>query len=67
MVYVPVARLRWYLLISVVNTILGFALFIGAFAVDQQIWIAIIALPVGSFFGLLSFWIANALRVARQA
>lgn len=67
MFQVRVDHLKRHLIIGVINTILAFALFFVDLAWDQDIWIAPVALLVGCFCALFSFWCANTLRVYRQA
>ena len=66
MFQVRIDRLKRHLILSLINGILAFLLFFADLAWDQQIWIALVALLVGCFCFLFSFWCANTLRVARQ-
>lgn len=43
---VPVARLREHTILSAIGAALAFALFVLTFIWDQNLWMAVVALPV---------------------
>lgn len=63
---VPVARLREHTILSAIVAVLGFALFVLTFIWDQNLWVAVVALPIAWAAAVYALMCGRALSTTRQ-